>query len=61
MQAEQLLIILLLGGLLGMTGQGIRAIAGIKKLKDWLHLPANARHRSRSLSSIILGPRWRFR
>ena len=34
MQAEQLLIVLLLGGLLGMTGQGIRVIAGIKKLHD---------------------------
>lgn len=29
MQADQLLIILLLGGMLGVTGQGIRVIAGI--------------------------------
>ncbi len=34
MQAEQLIIVLLLGGLLGMCGQGIRVIAGLKKGHD---------------------------
>jgi|GEM_PF-3848894 len=31
MQADQLLVILLLGNLLGMTGKGIRAISEIKQ------------------------------
>ncbi|MDD4959379.1 MAG: hypothetical protein PHS51_08515 [Gallionella sp.] len=34
MKAEQLIIVLLLGGLLGMCGQGIRVIAGLKKSHD---------------------------
>lgn len=34
MQAQQLIIVLLLGGLLGMCGQGIRVIAGLKKSHD---------------------------
>lgn len=34
MQAEQLIIVLLLGGLLGMCGQGVRVIAGLKKGHD---------------------------
>lgn len=34
MQADHFLIVILLGGLLGMTGQGIRVIAGIKKGHD---------------------------
>jgi hypothetical protein len=34
MQANQLLVVLLLGGLLGMCGQGIRVIAGLKKGYD---------------------------
>jgi hypothetical protein len=34
MQVEQLIMVLLLGGLLGMCGQGIRVIAGLKKSHD---------------------------
>lgn len=34
MQANQLITVLLLGGLLGMCGQGIRVIAGLKKGYD---------------------------
>lgn len=34
MQANQLIVVLLLGGLLGMCGQGIRVIAGLKKGYD---------------------------
>ncbi len=34
MQASQLITVLLLGGLLGMCGQGIRVIAGLKKGYD---------------------------
>lgn len=34
MIAENLLVVLLLGGLLGMAGQRIRVIAGIKKRHD---------------------------
>ncbi|HEY3327506.1 MAG TPA: hypothetical protein VGK14_10095 [Novimethylophilus sp.] len=33
--------------------------AACLSLKDWLHLPANARHRSLYLSSIFLDTRWR--
>jgi hypothetical protein len=34
MTTQQLLLQLLLGGLLGITGQGIRIIIGLKKLND---------------------------
>jgi hypothetical protein len=34
MDASDLVMKLLLGGMLGMLGQGIRAVAGLKKVKD---------------------------
>ncbi|NOS97048.1 MAG: hypothetical protein HOP25_01065 [Methylotenera sp.] len=59
MTAEQLLNMLLVGGLLGMTGQGIRVIAGLKKVHDVASLKgekfANHFDTSTLLISLLIG------
>lgn len=62
MNTENLIMLLLLGGLLGIAGQGIRVIVGLKKINDNNTaaavagtLPTTTFNWSRMLLSIFIG------